>query len=369
MANPENQVEEVIEEVTETPEESMAPTELDLFGMSDEEFLEAEANGTLGVSGTEVETEEEEDASEAPENDSEETSDEDDTNTQEDDENLSEEDTEASEDDDVEFSKEEAYDELMSEFKANGKMMQVKSVEEARKLMQMGANYHKKMNDLSQDRRLIQVLKDQGLTSPEKINFLIDLSKNEPEAIKQLLRDAKLDPLDLDLEGDQEYTPKTYEASEAQVQLQDVLDSLQGSEGYEATMDIVGNKWDGASRVLLAKNPEDIRTLQEQVESGLFEVVTAEVERKRMLGELQGVSDFEAYVQTGNEMYAAQQKAKANAEKIANTTTKTKSDTVAKSKKLAAAPTRGLSQGKKPGNLTKNPLAMSDAEFEAAFGS
>src|SRR5215207_849386 len=73
--------------------------------------------------------------------------------------------------------------EVLKPFKANGREMSVTSPEEVRTLMQQGANYNKKMQGLKPHLALVKQLEQNNLLSDEKIGFLIDLSKKNPEAM------------------------------------------------------------------------------------------------------------------------------------------------------------------------------------------
>src|SRR5690606_38757650 len=89
-------------------------------------------------------------------------------------------------------------DKLFAPFKANGKEMVVDNVDDAVALMQMGANYNKKMAALKPNLKLLKLLENNNLLSEEKIGFLIDLDKKNPAAIGKLLKDSGIDPLDVD---------------------------------------------------------------------------------------------------------------------------------------------------------------------------
>jgi len=361
IVEPEAPVEEsVTEEVVEE-------TQVNPLSMSDEEFdayLEAEEVDTSAT--TEEATVEESDG------DTEEV----DTIPSEEENNSSEESTEASEgekevesEEEVVFSKENAYDEIMAEFKANGKMMSVKTVADVRQLMKMGANYNKKMAGMKPKNRIYKMLEDNELLDESKLNYLIDLSKKDKGAIQQLLKDSQLDPLDLDVTDDSAYTPNTYTVDDRRVQLDEVLASLQDTEAYSTTVDIIGNKWDKASRDSLLSNPNDISIINQHVETGLYEKVMHVVDRERMLGKLNGVSDFDAYTQVGRAMEAQgafKETPTANVQQEIQVEPK-KADPVISKQKRAAAPTKG-SNSKPKAKVTKNPLAMSDEEFEKAFG-
>lgn len=353
MDNLENSTEELLEESQETVEEALEqPNPL---SMSDEEFLEYEEKDAL----TNLE---------APTEEAEETLDEGEAIASEEAEEEPTDSEIAPESTEVEFSKESAYDELMSEFKANGKLMKVDSVDEARKLMQMGANYQKKMVGFKENTKIIKMLENNQLLDESKLNFLIDVANKDPAAIKQLMKEADIDPLDLDLD-DGEYTPNNHKVDDKTVQLDEVLGNLQDSEGYTTTMDIIGTQWDKASRAKLANEPNLIADLNANVESGIYDEVQAVLEKERMLGNLEGVSDFDAYVMVGNAMHTQgmfkSQQVNAKAEP---TGTKQEVTNNANELRKAAAPTRATRPTKQAKDIV-NPLSMSDEEFIKRFGS
>lgn len=289
--------------------------------------------------------------------------------SEEDDANVSDEEEDAPGTDVVAFDKTGAYDTLMSEFKANGKMMSPGSVEDARRLMQMGANYNKKMAKIKDDQRYVQMLKANGLLNEDKLNHLIDLSKNDKGAVEQLLKSAEIDPMDLDVSEDSVYTPNTYTVDERQVHLNDLLDSIEDTAGYSTTMDLVGNKWDEASRTALINKPDDILRLNEHVGSGIYDRILPIVEHERMLGRLDGVSDVDAYFRVGDAMNARgdfddtavttqAQQAPIKAPALARPDNK---------KKLAAAAPRKSNGSTKPTLSQADIFGMNDDEFEKQF--
>lgn len=97
---------------------------------------------------------------------------------------------------------EAAYKQLTATFRANGKDIQVNSVEDAITLMKMGANYNKKMAGLKPNLRLMKMLENNNLLDESKLTYLIDLDKKDPEAIKKFIKDSGVDPLDIDTEKD-----------------------------------------------------------------------------------------------------------------------------------------------------------------------
>lgn len=256
---------------------------------------------------------------------------------------------------------------ILAPIKANGREIQVESVDDAIQLIKMGANYHKKMAALKPNMAVLKMLEQHGLLEQEKLSYLIDLSKKNPEAIRKLVKDSGIDPLDIDTKKEDTYKPQTYAVDETAVELDTVLDDLKGSTHYTQLLNIVGRDWDNRTREIIAGNPDLLRTLDAHMESGIFNKITSTMETERALGRLSGVSDIEAYRTVGDRLQAAGafnglvHQATA-APKVAPVKPAPKVETSeTKEKKRAAAQTRTAPSGKvQPVNI----LNMSDEELD-----
>jgi hypothetical protein len=254
---------------------------------------------------------------------------------------------------------------LFAPLVANGKEIKIDNVDDARRLMQMGLGFNKKMANLKPHLKLIKMLENNNLLDESKLSFLIDVNKKDPKAIGKLLADSEIDPLNLTQGND--YTPNTYSVSDSELELNNTLDNLKESKHYGQLLDVVVNKWDGASKELLVSNPGVIEILHEQMASGIYGQVTAVMERERALGRLSGLSDLEAYKIVGDDMNAkgllkvitpVQTKATPVTQAIKSNA----AESALKSRKLAASPTKS-SPSKKQDLNDFNPLAMSDEEI------
>jgi hypothetical protein len=253
-----------------------------------------------------------------------------------------------------------AYERILAPFKANGKTVKVDSIEDAVSLMQMGANYNKRMQELKPNLRIVKMLGDNGLLDEEKLNMLIEVAKGKPEAIKKLVADSKLDAYSLDAEVDSKYTPNDYRVNDSQLELDEIIKELRESPAFTRTADIVGNKWDAASKAVIASNPKLLRDIHAHVESGAYDAITAEIEKQRMLGRTPtGMSDLQLYELTAKYMLEMYNKAQ-------QTQNKTSAEDVREqqrnAKKQALAPTKSMSSTKS--QAVPNFLSMSDEEFE-----
>jgi hypothetical protein len=265
------------------------------------------------------------------------------------------------------------YKRLIAPFKANGRDIQVKSVDDAIVLMQMGANYNKKMAALKPNLKLMKLLDNNGLLSEDKISFLIDLEKKNPAAINKLVKDSGIDPLDLDADKASAYKQTAYTVDDREIELDTVLDDIQGTPSYNRTLDIVSNKWDAASKGVIAGSPQLLKVINDHISNGIYDVITKEIENERTFGRLVGVSDIEAYRQVGDALHArggfnhlvqgsSQAQGKpAAAPVVVTPKPKQVDDGKLKDKKRAASSTKPAVSGS--GAQDFNPLSMSDEEF------
>lgn len=256
-------------------------------------------------------------------------------------------------------------DKLFAPFKANGKELKIESVEQAISLMQMGANYTQKMTQIKPLLKTHQMLEQHGLTKPEDLSYVIDLFKKDPKAIAKLLKDADLHPHQLGDEEADAYTGSDYSVTDTQFDFATVTNELRSSDPatYTKLMQHVA-VFDQKSKNVLYENPEFLKDLQEHVLDGTYEKVTAEVDRRRMLGDqsLARMSSLDAYVTVGRAL--AEQAAKP-ATVVAKKTVAPKAKNNPAKAVASSVKTNGSPVDPSPPNF----LSMSDEEFAAYTNS
>ena len=261
------------------------------------------------------------------------------------------------------------YSKLLAPFKAAKREIKIDTPEDARRLMQMGVDYARKMEQMKPYRRVLKTLEKEGLVDVDKINFLIDLNKKDPAAIRKFLKDGEIDPIDLDLEDGEDYEPTDHIVGDREIALDDILDEIRGTPSFDKTIKLVTKEWDSASQTLLVDNPAVIRHLNGHMETGIYDQIANKVATERALGRLNGLSDLEAYKQVGDAMHD-------NGEFIdsPNSTATSPSgntnqggshpngsDPALKARKRAASPTKGsASTGKQAPDFSK----MTDKQIE-----
>lgn len=265
------------------------------------------------------------------------------------------------------------YEKIMAPFKANGKMIQVNSPEEAITLMQHGANYTKKMHALKPNLKMMRALENNGLLEESKINNLIDIANKNPQAITKLLKDANIDPMDLDTSSEITYQPRNHAVSDQEMDfhttLEDVLTQPSGSE----TISMINSQWDQASKEAIYKEPQIMSIIHDQRVNGIYDRIYAEVDRRRTLGILSHTIPFiQAYKQVGDELHnsgqlvpqqPSQPAQNQSQPKVLETRSSNPRKAVSNGDKArAASPTRAA-----PKSSPKpfDPFAMSDEEIMA----
>ena len=348
----------------------------DFDSMSDEEFLnlpfpsfgdETEADESTVVDEDEPEVEEEQEslAEFAEDEDDEEEPQEEDTDVFSEPEDE-EQDEEVSLSDSGLDDYETKYKELLAPFRANGKEIKVETADDLRRLAQMGVGYNAKMAELKPIRKIAKMLENEGLLNEEKINFLIDLSKNDVSAINKLVKDSGINPLDIDTESTEAYKPNTYTVNDNQLALDEALDELERTSSGQRVIDLVSTKLDKASKQVLVSNPAYMQQLESHIESGIYDQVMAVVERERLFNRIPAnVSDLDAYNAIGQQM--AQAGAfNSTAPTPQATSPKKAQDDKRQQRKRAASSPKGKKAATKP---IQNVLSMSDEEFEKTLMS
>ena len=356
----------------------------------DEESDEdAEDDGEAVAEADEEDDESEEDPAEDDEDDEgddedaerreDEESEEDEGESDSGDDSSSDDDEDTSSEDEEETSDAQTFfEKVTAPFNANGREMQITSAEDVVQLMQMGANYNRKMQALKPSMKALRTLEKHDLLDEEKLNHVIDLVNGDEKAIASFLKAKGIDPEEFELSQGDDYKAGNNMASDEEVALEDVVQRIQGTESYNKTLEIVGKQWDDTSRKAVSDNPTLLETINEHVSNGIYEVISEQLERQRMLGKIPpGTPDIQAYKIVGDAIQAqggfnhlfqeeASSEDKGNETPRKEATRSKGDDSKRRNKRKAASTTR---RAKKPAKTDKDfsPLAMSDEEFAKQF--
>lgn len=277
-----------------------------------------------------------------------------------------------------EITPEDFMKQVMAPFKANGKTVNVRSPDEAIRLMQMGAGWGRKMHDLQPKLKTLALLEKHNLMDESKLTHLIDISNGNQEAIKKLMQDKSIDPLDFNTEEPVNYVPQAIGVSDTEYAFNQALGDLRAQSGGSETIQHINQTWDDASVDLIWKNPDILAAIHEQRTNGVYDQITAEMDHQKTLGTIPpGTGFLHAYKQVGefmqqNNMFTAPSQEPAPAVTpapapalVTKRVAAPKPSVSNASKAAAASTTRTTPTTAKP---VVNPLSMSDEEFIKRYG-
>ena len=193
------------------------------------------------------------------------------------------------------------YESVTKDFKAAGKIMPgVKDPDKFIKALQMATDYALKTAALKPVLKKAKMLED---VTDEEFSEMLDFRKRNPVVIKKALKEANLDPLDLDLE-DIQYTPQSKIMSDADYEFKETIEKLSQEDAvaFQRTQNIVLNELDNSSKTTVLSNPHILSALQFEVASGRFEKIQAQALQLKAFGGYNNVPDIELYSFIANEM-------------------------------------------------------------------
>jgi len=338
----------------ENGSEDVSPSDDVEEGQSEEEEVETHVDETAS------EDEDPEDDLSPEDNDGEEKLD---TNQEKDDESE----VEASEEGESEATEESDEHFAFQPLRADGKEYPIESMEELYALASKGINADRKWTESSEGRRVAATLKNNDL-SMDDINLMVDLKKGDINAISSLLKQAGVDPLDIDADAlDGNYKPQDRSTGDMELRLNDVIARTKHQPRYQESVNVIMEQWDESSKSKFYENPEMLEALNVDMqpdESGvsLYDRVSPVAEKLKAMETGHKKSDLEYYMLAGQRVVGALNQSKASKQE-AETKKQAQADkkkaNINKKKKTATS-SRGTSSKKKQTDVTE----MSDEELD-----
>jgi hypothetical protein len=197
------------------------------------------------------------------------------------------------------------YTKVTASFKADGKDLQIRSPEDAVRLMQMGVNYSRRMQEMKPLRAQNEMLKAVGLDDPAKLNHMIEVMQGKPDAIQKLLKDKKIDPIDIDTTKEVAYQPANHAIDPKTLAFREAIESTLAAEGGKELIADINSSWDDTSKEALRDQPAIFQNLLDQKKSGVYVRIKKELDYQRTMGFLTDVPFVQAYHQVGDAMQKA----------------------------------------------------------------
>ncbi len=172
--------------------------------------------------------------------------------------------------------------EITGEFIANGK--KTRGFTDPKKIIQsqqMAAGLGEKMAAFKPYRPFMNTLKEKGmLDNPEKFNLAMQLLDGDPEALKKQLKEANIDPFEMDMENIN-YVPKNQVANNIEIALDDVMENATQHGVDSQIREIISNEWDDDSVIELLEDSQNSADLINHMSTGIYDIVQERMSDKR----------------------------------------------------------------------------------------
>lgn len=187
----------------------------------------------------------------------------------------------------------------LAKFTANGKEVEgFKDPEDLIRAQQMLHGYSDKMKVFKEYKPFIKAMQERELTKDsDKFNLAMSLLDGDTEAIKQVLKDKNIDPMELDLE-DVKYAPKNTLPSEAQLVIEEAYEQADNLGIGDKFGKVVSKDWDVASLQELVNNGAVRNDLMQHLKDGTYDDVQTEIQKMELLdstGKLSNMSSVDKY--------------------------------------------------------------------------
>lgn len=192
------------------------------------------------------------------------------------------------------------YETVTQDFKASGKTMPgVKEPEKFIKALQMATDYALKTAALKPVLKRVKMLEE---VSDEDLAEMLDFKKRNPEVIKKALKEANIDPLELDMDK-VNYVPQVQMISDSEYDFRETVDELSKDAKFNDTRQLILSGLDAKSKELALTDTKVLKALHQEVVSGRIEQIQAKALELRTFGSVDSsIPDLELYAAIARQM-------------------------------------------------------------------
>lgn len=187
----------------------------------------------------------------------------------------------------------------LAKFTANGREVEgFKNPEDLIRAQQMLHGYSDKMKVFKEYKKFLKPLEERAVTSdPDKFNLAMSLLDGDVEAIKKVIKEKGIDPLEMDLENI-EYAPKNTLPSEAQMLIEEVATQARDLGVEDKFHRVLTKDFDDESLQEFVSNGAVRRDLIQHLQDGTYDTVQNEIRNMELLdsdGQLDSISTVKKY--------------------------------------------------------------------------
>ena len=192
------------------------------------------------------------------------------------------------------------YETVTQDYKASGKTMPgVKEPEKFIKALQMATDYALKTAALKPALKRVKMLEE---VSDEDLAEMLDFKKRNPEVIKKALKEANIDPIELDM-NKVNYVPQVQMISDSEYDFRETVDELSKDAKFNDTRQLILSGLDAKSKELALTDTSVLKALHQEVVSGRIEQIQAKALELRTFGSVDSsITDLELYATIARQM-------------------------------------------------------------------
>lgn len=192
------------------------------------------------------------------------------------------------------------YETVTQDYKASGKTMPgVKEPEKFIKALQMATDYALKTAALKPALKRVKMLEE---VSDEDLAEMLDFKKRNPEVIKKALKEANIDPVELDMDK-VNYVPQVQMISDSEYDFRETVDELSKDVKFNDTRQLILSGLDTKSKELALTDTRVLKALHQEVVSGRIEQIQAKALELRTFGSVDSsITDLELYATIARQM-------------------------------------------------------------------
>lgn len=210
------------------------------------------------------------------------------------------------------------YDEVTAPIRADGRDFTIKSSEDLRNLVSKGLDYTQKTQQIAPYRKTLAFLRDNNALDDTKLSYMVDLINKDEKAVKQLIREMTAEPKEegkqklefYDLDPEQEEESQRYHfqnkntITDEQLNFRETFDEVNASEGGNAFLNKINQKFDSSSLDYLYQNPHAIKLLYQADRAGQFDQIMDKMQYNDMIHpeNVQRENTITRFMKTGQSM-------------------------------------------------------------------
>ena len=252
-------------------------------------------------------------------------------------------------------------------FDINVNGMKVRAtMEELEAGFKKGMNYTQKMQEIAPHRQDMNLMTEHGL-STDDLNLLIEAKKGNKEALGKLIANAKVDPLELDAEAAQDYTPENYAKEVPNVEMEQVKNEILADGDFAPAVENALQSMPEDMYQMVSSDARGMNSLYNDMKSGMYDKVMPEVMKQQALYGMREPT-IQTYLNVAKQYFGQGEKAEAPIKTEAPAVLP--EPTVNKelnNKRRSAGTTPPASKTKPESYIQKDLESMDEDEFEKEF--